>query len=526
MRRIHHIPDVGMLYLRIHTTTLRRELSAKAAHVVPLPPDPVRSGSSSFGALHLVCSWFTTIMCREGPSSTQAEEKLRLFASDRAAQFDSLLAKLGEDSEQGRKLLAAHQTGSGSKDVLGEYLTQVVDSIERALRGPLASHLVRDPGLLRFGISDEEDAAAHVQGFGDGSGLVLASNALLALCLQLGILNLSWQARLRIGTRPSFWGAFRLDRAARSDTVDSILVASLRFYLVQQRLYGLSAMRIPRLRKEEHEDNATVLAHAAIMFVLAHEAAHFVLGHAIESGASTLAGRSTEFEADAFALLVVHVALSLDLGPQTSRLPVIGALVALLATHVSEKALFVRPTRTHPPAQARIDALIRGKAQSAQGVFTVMHGLVRASEYASEIYRPVPQEWWHHLRQEVHPQFLVDGDKDPLRQTATLDRWRGQPPDIYKQYLQTEGTSSTAAFMRTLSELEASDVPAALAALGLQPRQIGRLIGAGKGLAFNTLMQAIASCPVLGAVSQDRRQPFAITLAYCLETRIRGMGDD
>src|SRR5690348_2835203 len=119
-------------------------------------------------------------MAHEGLPATQAEDKLRLLASDRAAQYDSLMVKLGEDSEAGRKL--ADQTGRGSKDISGEYLGQIVASIERALRGPLASHIVRDPGLLRYGISDEEDAAAHVQGFDDGSGLVLASDALLSMC--------------------------------------------------------------------------------------------------------------------------------------------------------------------------------------------------------------------------------------------------------------------------------------------------------------------------------------------------------
>src|SRR5215470_655624 len=104
-------------------------------------------------------------MGRDGLPSIQAEDRLRLLASDRAAQYDSLMAKLGENSEVGRKVLAALQTGTGSKDVPGQYLKQVAASIEQALRGPLASYIVRDPGLLRYGISDEEDATANVQGF-------------------------------------------------------------------------------------------------------------------------------------------------------------------------------------------------------------------------------------------------------------------------------------------------------------------------------------------------------------------------
>src|SRR6266852_627746 len=113
-------------------------------------------------------------MARGGLPGTQAEDKLRLLASDPAAYYDAVMAKLGEESELGRKLLAARHGASGSKDVAGNYLRQVVASIEQVLRGPLVSHIVRDPGLLLYGISDEEDAAAHVQGFDDGSGLVLA----------------------------------------------------------------------------------------------------------------------------------------------------------------------------------------------------------------------------------------------------------------------------------------------------------------------------------------------------------------
>jgi hypothetical protein len=474
-----------------------------------------------------MCSWFTTIMGHRGLSSTQADEKLRLLTSDRAAQFASLIAKLGEDSQVGRELLAERQAAGGSKDVPEEYLRHhVVASIEQALRGPLASYVRRDPGQLRYGISDEDDAAAHVQGFDDGSGLVVASGALLAMCVQLGLLNLSWQARLGIGAKPSLLGAFRLAKAARGSEIDPVLAASLRFYLVQQRIYGLSAMRIPRLRKDEHEDNARVFGHVAIMFVFAHEAAHFVLGHDIGGGASTITGRSAEFEADAFALLVVQVALSLEVDPQTSRLPLIGALVALLATHISEKALFVRPTHTHPPARERMHALIRGQTQGAQGILTVMHGLIQATECASEIHRPIPQEWWNQLRREVHPQFLVDGDKDPFIQTAIFDRWRGQSVDAYKKYLQVEETSNTSVFMGVLSQLEAGNITIALATLGLQPRQIDRLIGVGKGLAFNTLMQAIVSSPALSTLGRDRRLLFAITFSYCLETTVLGISND
>jgi hypothetical protein len=344
------------------------------------------------------------------------------------------------------------------------------------------------------------------------------------MCTQLGLLNMSWQSRMGVSAKTGWRAAFRLARAMERDEADPVIIASLRFYIVQQRVHGLAAKRIPRLRGDE-EDVAVFMQYSAVMFVLAHEAAHFALGHLVNGGLSELSGQSAELEADAFALDIVQAALSAEIGPkvQAEGPALTGALVALLATHVAETALFLRKVHSHPPADTRIIALARTRPRTAQGVFGFMSGLMRSVDLASQIFGEVPTHWWEELRSQVHPQYLVDGDGDPFKQSAFLDRWCGHKPSYYLQYLEDREPLLAPIFRQFIAQLAQNDTAGALATLGLSPRKIERLVAPDNGLTFNFLMQQVAAAPALSSIHEDRRITFPLALTYCLEQSIRGI---
>jgi hypothetical protein len=451
---------------------------------------------------------------------TLAQQALKSLATDRAAQYDHLIARLGEDSEISANLAKSRQAAGGSKDAVNPYMEAVATSILTALRGPLAPRTVRDTEPLMFGSVAEESAAAWVEGFDDGSALVRVSDAMLSMCSHLGALNAAYWTRMGID-KPGLRKIWRLAKLARqSEAADPLTTASLRFYLVQQRIFGLAAKRSPELAGQT-EDTAAVMGHVAFVFVLAHEAAHFALGH-IQGSDAMSGGPGIESDADTFALEIVQAVLSSESVPQASSIALMGAVIGLLATHTAERALFVRPGHSHPPATARLNALARSRPGDMKAIQGAAAALISSVERAGDIAKPIAAEWWAELHSHMHPQFVVEAGADPITKTGALDQWCGQSPDLFRKFLAAEGQPSTAAFAEALVYLDGHDLERALTAIGAKKWMIKTISALDDGLTFNWLLQVVEASEAVGRVDEDRRQAIAITLARCFEANIQG----
>ena len=453
-------------------------------------------------------------------TETLAQQKLRILASNRDAHYDGLIAALGEDSVPGAKIVASRQARGGSKDAATPLLASMEASILAVLKGPLASRTVRDAEHLTYTSLIENVAAAKALGFEDGSGLVLASDALLSMCALLGMLNTEYWTRNGLD-KPGLRSTWRLLKQVRSgEAVDPLTTASLRFYVVQQRVHGVAAKRVPRLT-ELAEDMADVLTYFAILFVLAHEAAHFALGHLQDNGAIS-GGPDVEFDADAFAVDIVEAVATSENLPGAGRMAVLGSMGGLLATHIAERALFVRSTHTHPPATARLAALATSRPESmttVQGISAVLPGSIQR---ATDIASPITWEWWDLLHKHARYQYEAEFDADPIRWTGLLDRLCGLSPHQVLGVLAGNGQSAAPVFVEALARLAGNDLEGTLETLGVQSRKIKMLTDPEVGLTFNWLLQEVQSAETVACVDEEHRRKTAVALARCIETNIQG----
>jgi hypothetical protein len=315
-----------------------------------------------------------------------------------------------------------------------------------------------------------------------------------------------------------------LVKAARdaAPPVDPPTTASLRFYLVQQRVFGLAAKRSPRLARQS-ENTAAVLWHLSVVFVLAHEAAHFALGHIQGAGVAS-GGQASELDADALALEILDAVISKEILPRSRPLTIGGAVIALVATDIAERALFVRPTDTHPPAAIRLDALALLRPSEMKGIEATMSALIGSARQAGDICRPVPMDWWRELHRMEHPQFVTDWDADPIRSTAVFDQLCGQSRQEYRRILLEEAGQVRPAFAEALALLDTGDVLSALRTLGAKDWQLKTIAPASNGLTFQWLLQVVIDAAIVKNIDELRRRALAVALARYIEMTIQGAG--
>ncbi|MFD3874422.1 hypothetical protein [Streptomyces sp. NPDC058623] len=275
-----------------------------------------------------------------------AFRQYELLKEDRASQLAQMrerMTELGDD--RGLRQLDAMMTEFGAlgpqspDDPVGEMLTALTRETKDILADLGASRTAMDD--LWVMAIDLDAFSARMRRFTDGSGLVTVSDATFGLCgLYAEVLALTGQR----GIEPQ------------------VLSGLLRFYNTQQRVFGLRGKLGIRLEPVAL-GNAHLLLYLASQFVLAHELAHYLLGH--PSSVSAFApeeylpvcseSHQLEAEADLHALRVVRRAFE---GGEAA-FGAVGAVIGMLAVHVTEQALFVRRGASHPPARQRAAALIQ-----------------------------------------------------------------------------------------------------------------------------------------------------------------------
>lgn len=453
-------------------------------------------------------------------SQTLAQQKLQSLASDRIGQYDSIIAALGEDSEFSAEITAARLAVGGSKDALGPYVESVGASILAAVRSRISSPATMSADHVVYGSTALHEAAtAQALRFEDGSGLVLASDAMLSMCVLLGGLTAGYWARNGLG-KPWPRTIWRLLKAARDNAaIDPLTTASLRFYLVQQRVFGIAAKRFPPLTGRS-ENTAALLGHLATVFVLAHETAHFSLGH-VQNDSTASGDPANELAADALALEILDTVVSMENIPRSQSLAVAGAVIGLLATDVAERAIFVRSAHTHPQAATRLDALARLRPANMKGIEAAMSVLVSSARQAGDIGQPVPEIWWRELHRMEHPQFVTGWDADPIRSTAAFDQLCGQSRKEYQRILLEEAGPLHAGFAEALEYLGENKVLSALRALGAKDWQLATISPASNALSFQWLLQIVIAVAAMRNIDESRRRVLAVALARYIEITIQ-----
>jgi len=246
-----------------------------------------------------------------------------------------------------------------------------------------------------------------------------------------------------------------------------------------------------------------------------------------------------EFEADALALQ----SLSATLESEITDAPVValvGMRLALLATELNERALFVRLPNTHPSASQRWATGIHDRgATQCHDVELYTQTIAAAVETAGDPDFRVPTAWWkqafssHKLATDVH-------DKDYYDSMRHFDQLGFDDPNdsagLLEMFEKLFGIALTGA---AIAAAEISPY-AGLRWLDISKEDAHRLCDRPRPLGFYTLLQAIKTSPALVAIDEqatvtldrtmmlERDEPpdmntMRLMLSWCIATLIAGI---
>jgi hypothetical protein len=426
---------------------------------------------------------------------TMADRRYRMLEPDRSVQLEEMRAKLVElGDDESLKALDKMQRGfdrldkGKHGDPMKGLLMTVTDEVMSAMRdlGADAQRLES----ARVGSTLREDVSAQLTPFSDGSGLAMISDAVLSLaflyCQYAGVVVRSKAA------------LFRRDTTARDK---SLLIGLLRYYNVNQRVFGLAGKLGWRTSRRAMFTSYLVGLNA-VRFIVAHELSHHVLRHSsAPSGFSPgehlpvcSDSQRLETEADEFAFRAVRRAAG-----SSERSALTGALMAMLAIHSTEQALFVRRGVTHPAAATRSSYLLQHvgpELQSYAGNF--LGTFLEATELSSDFSESAQPFGWEQFAaaRDVTSSHPVDY----LRTISLLDQLQCSSDQrlvdaVAKSALPIAGAGAS----------YAGDVRRALATWGLGDEKIGSMLDPNRALTFHTLYEAIqASLMAQGMPASER----------------------
>ena len=226
---------------------------------------------------------------------------------------------------------------------------------------------------LTVGLTADDGWTAWYERKTDDSGLVVISDSLVTLCNAYCEYAGRALAHVMCGGLRMV-GRVLLSRWRPIGEDFRLLAGILRYHNVMRRAYGIPAVLnfTPRPPHKLFGDELApgmqeLLLEFGLRFSVGHEAAHHILGHGT---ASDPPFEQRELDADTLALFTAAEAhtndqstLDMDWLPQRWRQEaaefhgLLGALITMLALHTTERALFVRLGRTHPPAETRANRL-------------------------------------------------------------------------------------------------------------------------------------------------------------------------
>ncbi|MET9678757.1 hypothetical protein [Streptomyces coeruleorubidus] len=274
-----------------------------------------------------------------------------LGAHELVKQLDAVYAALQQES--------SFQTGS---DLSVGYVEKLAEELKAAMADLGVNTERLDSVRVVTTLSDA--VSAQMTPFSDGSGLVIVSDGVIAMCSSYSQYAALYIDRWLDGRRLHASVKSRMYRNA------DVLTGVLRYNTTNQRVSAVSTQLGVRL-SPRGQRVAWRLNGLAYRFVIAHEIAHHVLGHS--SAPSSFApgehvpvcseNERRERDADLLAFRATRRASEMQEDGLLMELEAVdtatkGALIAMLGLHLTEQALFVRRGCTHPPASTRVAWLL------------------------------------------------------------------------------------------------------------------------------------------------------------------------
>lgn len=469
------------------------------------------------------------------PMSARRAEKVKVNREEQLEGIIRRSTELGDEDSRARVETIMHEweqsewyePGSHPVEALVRHLGDEVMAV-------LAERTDKPERLssVRIVTLDQEEMSARLRPLPDGSALVYLSDAAMSLCnLYAGYAAEAMVGLISGGFVRSLPRILRAQRRGGMGKDPAVLAGLLRYYFVNQRVYGLAAKLGHQLTPEAEEVNG-LLTFQAVAFILGHEIAHHVLEHSPApsgfSPADDLSAcsdsESMEFEADLLGYrAAAYVGERAVAGaPRSAELAVfpevgaaLGALIGMLAIHGTEQGEFIRRGRTHPPAPARAARLIDQFGPEVRKFSQLFLGdLLWATQEAtdfSENGRPFDFAWF-----KKTPQVDSPVPEHQILHVSHLDmlqcRSRPHLAHTIGAFLEDSPVPLDDAVRAAL----AGDARTALLGCGIPPVKADRFCDPLKALRFFTLVDAIHdSLGSLGVLDRDRRV-VAIGIAHLL----------
>jgi hypothetical protein len=325
--------------------------------------------------------------------------------------------------------------------------------------------------------------------FQDGSHAVLVSRALQEnlICMAniLEYLDVS-NGIARLSFRRSKREQLSFESTAR-------VTAILRYLLLGHRMTGKTPAA-PAVLDRRSFDFAGKMAAGAVMFVVAHEMAHIVYRHEASSTTQYVSGSDVtvdelqEAQADVWAFNFLKELMADDPAPKDMALWC--AFVGLIATQITEQAIYVRRNRTHPEAWVRWGTLEKVAGKSEKRVEDLRVGLLAAVAGALQLDQPFPERLWPPLWQD---QLLC---VEPGLTHETLQRWDQLHTGPLDSLTAEAECSATVDGKTLLEALRRGEMSAVFGPL-VTSRRLARMLDPNSALMFFTLRDAIDDAPTV-----------------------------
>lgn len=354
------------------------------------------------------------------------------------------------------------------------------------------------------------ESSASFRSFPDDSHAVLVSRALQESFIALANVIVY----LDITTRPAGL-LFRKRRMKSNTEAAARLTAALRYVMLGHRMLG----RAPRLSVALDDDSFVAsgeMAIGAVMFVIAHEVAHIFRGDSesstspLREGTKVSESEMQELQADGGALKVL---VSVFEGEATAAMPaqeiaLWSAFAAILATQITERAIYVRRNRTHPEAWARWAVLEKSAPDSEPRVDSLRLGFMMGMAGAMNFQEQFPDEIW--------AQFMTDGAfglEDGI-DLAKVKRWDRLNTCPLEDLMGEVERVATPAGRELLGHLAEGNLAWGISGLSIPDRRLVRILDPELALEFATLRRVLDETPVeLTTGDRDEFSVAAVRLA-------------
>ncbi|WP_346055356.1 MULTISPECIES: hypothetical protein [Amycolatopsis] len=376
----------------------------------------------------------------------------------------------------------------------------------------------------------QHDVSAQLQPFPDGSGLVTIADSVFGLISPLA--RHAAAALDRLNSRPapariarSYWAAARGSLAEDPD----LLFALLRYYTVNQRVFGLAANLVRPLTTRA-ENIALLISHFAFQFVIGHEIAHHVLAHGSAPGGAQPSGghlpvcsedQRRELEADLLAhRAVLAEARAGGSVAHPSVLALLGAFVAMVAIHLSERGLFLRYGFTHPTAASRAERLYGEADPQARLVTRLFTNALLPAVESAATFAPGATVF-DADRYAGSPLIDTPQPSQYLHTIAGCDRLLCRPPGFLMTKLgEVADVTGLPALRAGVAAIDSGDTGGALRSWGVRPDVTAGLLDAAQPLTFHTVLEEIRKGLLRQGLPAEHGRLSAIVAAKLVEFNI------